>query len=440
MPGMRIEMEDAMCHAYPILPPKLIPTEESTSISTTIANNNNKTPQSSSSSLSSIGFFAVFDGHGDGGIVSNYLANNIIPRFQETESWKQYDGSNVHALVTALTKACAIIDQDLRTSQSSHASSSSSAFLDHSRNGGSTGIMAIVTHHYIMVANVGDSRCILVQKQLTENDNDIKTLETNLSQLEIVTVKEDDETTTSTTNASSVTLKNDDNPMDPQDSNTDKTSDSSKNDMNHNNTDIKVLPLSKDHKPDLPHEKERIEKAGLQVKGETFEENGVTNTIHKIWKSDTERIAVSRAFGDFDYKSNPDVAMDSQAIISTPEIVVHKRDPSKDMYLILACDGVYDVMSNHEVGTFVKEKADELHFKKEGSTQVQEEMDVNEEYSPVLPKVGDALLDECLERKSTDNMSVMIVALPTSTQSEEYDTGKTTTDGSGARALTFTDE
>ena len=79
-----------------------------------------------------------------------------------------------------------------------------------------------------------------------------------------------------------------------------------------------------------------------------------------------------------------------QAIICVPELTIHKRD-SEDQFLILACDGVWDVMSNEEVGQFVYGKW------KQGMT--------------VLAEVGDELLKECLARGSRDNMTALIVRI-----------------------------
>jgi hypothetical protein len=54
-------------------------------------------------------------------------------------------------------------------------------------------------------------------------------------------------------------------------------------------------------------------------------------------------LAVSRAIGDVNLK--PYVTCD-------PEITTHALTPD-DQYLILASDGLWDVMSNEEVGTFI---------------------------------------------------------------------------------------
>jgi protein phosphatase 1B len=104
---------------------------------------------------------------------------------------------------------------------------------------------------------------------------------------------------------------------------------------------------------------------------------------------------VARAFGDFDYKSNPTLGPEQQAVTVIPEVKTHKRSP-KDWYLVLACDGIWDVMSNEQVADFVVQQVDKL---------------VAADEADILPKVGDLLLAECLNLGSKDNMSVVIVSL-----------------------------
>jgi serine/threonine protein phosphatase PrpC len=39
-------------------------------------------------------------------------------------------------------------------------------------------------------------------------------------------------------------------------------------------------------------------------------------------------------------------------VIAVPEIIVHPRH-EQDEYLLLACDGVWDVMSNEDIAKFI---------------------------------------------------------------------------------------
>ncbi len=66
-------------------------------------------------------------------------------------------------------------------------------------------------------------------------------------------------------------------------------------------------------------------------------------------------LAVSRAFGDPDYKARPSAANFFQAaymVVATPEISRNCFVDTDDC-LVLACDGLFDVFSNQEVCKFV---------------------------------------------------------------------------------------
>ncbi|KAG8077428.1 hypothetical protein GUJ93_ZPchr0007g6225 [Zizania palustris] len=84
-----------------------------------------------------------------------------------------------------------------------------------------------------------------------------------------------------------------------------------------------VVPLSSDHKPDRPDEMERVEAAG----GRVINWNG-----YRILGV----LATSRSIGDYYLKPY---------VIAEPEVTVMDRT-SKDEFLILASDGLWDVVSN----------------------------------------------------------------------------------------------
>jgi len=98
-----------------------------------------------------------------------------------------------------------------------------------------------------------------------------------------------------------------------------------------------VLPLSVDQKPYLPKEKERIIASGATVLDGRI--NG--------------ELAVARAFGDNSFKQNLDVDADKQAVIALPEITATPKS-SDDQFLIVACDGLWDVMTSEEAVEFVR--------------------------------------------------------------------------------------
>ena len=100
----------------------------------------------------------------------------------------------------------------------------------------------------------------------------------------------------------------------------------------------KILLASKDHKPGDPAETARIQKAGGHVS---------TIGIPRV----NGTLAVSRAFGDFYLKRSPQgVYMGVNSIVSpVPDVTVVNiaKHPEK-VYILLACDGLWDVFSNQD--------------------------------------------------------------------------------------------
>ena len=99
-----------------------------------------------------------------------------------------------------------------------------------------------------------------------------------------------------------------------------------------------AVDLSVDHKPDLPAEKDRVLRAGGEIKNDR-----VQGTL-----------AMTRAIGDFDLKTavppkDADASwfLDNQPVTVVPEIVMKKLH--KDIkFLVLACDGIWDCKTSEE--------------------------------------------------------------------------------------------
>lgn len=136
-----------------------------------------------------------------------------------------------------------------------------------------------------------------------------------------------------------------------------------------------VLPLSMDHKPTLPAEIARIEKAGGTLQG-----GRVNGTL-----------ALSRAIGDFDFKEG-NVSWKEQMVTAFPDVTITKLQ-SDDEFLVIACDGVWDVISNEDCCKFISQRLQET------------QNDVG--------LVCEMLLDKCLAPTAPglgcDNMTVLIV-------------------------------
>lgn len=94
--------------------------------------------------------------------------------------------------------------------------------------------------------------------------------------------------------------------------------------------------LTTDHKPDLPVEKERILNAGGQVGTPIV---GGPPRVNNI-------LALSRAFGD-SYLKIGGKTEELHCVIAKPEIGCFSCSDSE--FLVLACDGVFDVLENSRV-------------------------------------------------------------------------------------------
>lgn len=63
-------------------------------------------------------------------------------------------------------------------------------------------------------------------------------------------------------------------------------------------------------------------------------------------------LAVSRALGDYEYKDRQDLPVKDQKITCDPDMTVLQRS-DKDNFIVMACDGIWDVCHNEHVLTFV---------------------------------------------------------------------------------------
>lgn len=132
---------------------------------------------------------------------------------------------------------------------------------------------------------------------------------------------------------------------------------------------------TRDHKPIVPSEKERIQNAGGTV------------MIQRVNGS----LAVSRALGDYEYKNVEGRGPCEQLVSPEPEVFVLDRDEENDEFLILACDGIWDVMSNEDVCAYVRSLL---------------------LLTDDLETITNQVIDTCLYKGSRDNMSIVLVTFP----------------------------
>jgi len=160
-----------------------------------------------------------------------------------------------------------------------------------------------------------------------------------------------------------------------------------------------AVDMSEDHKPNLPSERARIRRAG----GSIMEQRFGSHTQYRV----NGNLNLSRSIGDLGYKQNVYLRPQDQIICSTPD-VKHFRRQAGDEFLVLACDGVWDVLSSQEVVDYIRPQLGGLF----DSESIYDEPPVR------LSSIVEGLLDRCLSPDLAqtcglggDNMTMVLVVL-----------------------------
>lgn len=131
-------------------------------------------------------------------------------------------------------------------------------------------------------------------------------------------------------------------------------------------TDGTCKQVTTDHKPDDPLERIRIKKMG----GEIYEDSVGVERIGDL--------SVSKAFGDGD----------NAPYISQKPDVFYKKITSKTKYVVMGCDGLWDVIENKDLFDLLN------NFKESGSKNLAAD-----------------LAQKALKKGTTDNVSVIIIEI-----------------------------
>eukprot|EP00930_Biecheleria_cincta_P070276 TRINITY_DN57917_c0_g1_i1.p1 TRINITY_DN57917_c0_g1~~TRINITY_DN57917_c0_g1_i1.p1 ORF type:complete len:463 (-),score=82.76 TRINITY_DN57917_c0_g1_i1:198-1526(-) len=153
-----------------------------------------------------------------------------------------------------------------------------------------------------------------------------------------------------------------------------------------------AIDLSQDHKPSLPEEKQRIGNAG----GFVVDSRVGPYTVSRV----NGELSLSRAIGDLRFKQDATRSAAEQIVTCVPDVRTYMRNP-EDEFLIIACDGVWDVLSSQDVVDRVHKHLPEM---RRGELQPSD--------------VVSQILDECLATdprksfgKGGDNMTMIIVVM-----------------------------
>lgn len=99
-----------------------------------------------------------------------------------------------------------------------------------------------------------------------------------------------------------------------------------------------AVALSFDHKPKKRREFERITAA-----------EGFVNRVGRV----NGNLNLSRSIGDLKYKQRKDMPREAQIITAEPDVSVVTLRPG-DEFFVLACDGIWDCMTNQQCVDFVR--------------------------------------------------------------------------------------
>jgi len=272
---------------------------------------------------------------------------------------------------------------------------------------GTTSCVVVMTPDSIVCANAGDSRAVFARRPeaLSSNSNN--------------------------NNSSSNSNSND----------SINLNDSTDSGNGQSTTTVgKAIPLSFDHKPDDEEEEKRVRNAGGYVTGGRVEGDlavsrglgdfrfkqmsVVLNNTQLYPDEEEDKAATAAATATFVNKPT-DMATDDegdsadesetnnqsiplndsmlskplefppgdQKVSPIPDVTTYLRNHERDEYVVVACDGIWDVMSNQQCVA----ELDEIMYA-EGERD--------------LGLVSEEILDACLRYGSKDNMTAIVIELP----------------------------
>jgi len=152
----------------------------------------------------------------------------------------------------------------------------------------------------------------------------------------------------------------------------------------------KAYALTKDHKPGDEGERARIYEGGGEVYQSKITAGNLS--IPGVHRVNPGRLSVSRTFGDIQAKDER-YGGNHNVLIAEPDIRVFRVLENFD-FIMLACDGIYDKLSNKEVvqhaWNTLRSRSDNFHKQ--------------------CGKAADAVIKAAMSKKSMDNVTALLVA------------------------------
>ena len=157
---------------------------------------------------------------------------------------------------------------------------------------------------------------------------------------------------------------------------------------------------TEDHKPNSPKEKARIEKGGGSIyQTQTIIpifQNG--KKIEIPWRVNPGRLSVSRTFGDIEAKTLILGGM-KNVVVALPDITEIELDEEFN-FLVMGCDGIFDVLTNEQILECVKIVIKEKNFDKNKNINISE----------LCGDIADMIIKSSLALDSFDNVSCIVIA------------------------------
>ena len=162
----------------------------------------------------------------------------------------------------------------------------------------------------------------------------------------------------------------------------------------------KVFFATEDHKPNTETEKRRIKLAG----GEIYQtitlfplrQNG--KEIEPPWRVLPGRLSVSRTFGDIEAKETKFGGIPG-VVLALPDITEIELD-NEFNFMVIGCDGIFDVLSNEEILECIK-----IVLKEKNVKEIKED-DVHE----LCGDFAAMIVKGAIAKDSSDNVSCIVVA------------------------------
>lgn len=150
-----------------------------------------------------------------------------------------------------------------------------------------------------------------------------------------------------------------------------------------------AIPLNKDHKPFWSDEKHRIDMVNAK-----YHTNQRIHFDAGDWRIGD--LSVSRSFGD----------LDNAPYVNHLPDTFHYQLEAADEFIIMACDGLWDVLQNHEAINFVRDHLDKNNIE---YYEIPYKYPSNETASS--NNIARKLASYAIARGSTDNVSILIIFL-----------------------------